>query len=281
VNGELSRRVLGLRAVVEVEPPGLAEQLAAFLPDVEHERPETARARYRISRRGDGYLLGGDDGPDEVELHLGGLVRALGARIDGRALRDADPDLVLTAAIGLAGERRVLLVNEEREASTLLAHRLLHDGIAMEGAGFVALADGQATALAAPFIFARDPGGHAEGAVQIHIGDGRWWSLRPDRSGFPWRISTGAVHVVVEVRWEDGPGARVVELARWEMARAVGACALPGSERSRHPAALARLVDGAACWRLAAGSLEEASGALRAAFEHLSGDSVPIGPSLG
>jgi hypothetical protein len=274
-------QVLALRVVLRAEDPALLDQLEFLAQDALQERPAERVVTYAVQRTEEGYALTEDGEPCGVEFHAGGVVLRLFERIYSRALALLGDATVIQGATGVAGGRRFLLVGEPGSGLTSLAIRLLLDGAAVEGAELAVLAGGELTALPRPFCLRRghaallpELASHWEAMPQVvGVGppgeaDSRLWAFRPDAAGFPWRITTGPVDLIVDVRAGHGSATRLSEVARYEMARVVGSRCLasPGRPASRTIAEIAGAVDRADCLRLDLGDLAAGAAALQPAL---------------
>jgi hypothetical protein len=217
-----------------------------------------------VTRIDGAYRIEGGARPAAVEFHVGAVIEDLAERADEEALARADCDLVLPGLLADLPGGRTLVVTEQSEARALLARRLLHDGLALDGARLVAFADSLATSLVSPVIFGRDPGEPSQGIERIVAGGGRaGWAMRPDALGRPWRIATAAVTEIVDLRPDGGSTPRVTDLSRWETAALLGGRRIPSGAPGRGAAALARLVDGARCRRVVCDGIDQGAHVLR------------------
>lgn len=227
--------MLGLQVEVRTGDDRIHDALRAVAQRARHDAPPTARAAFAIDREGE-LLVVREDGEEPIaEVAASAAAEHVGDRVRLRAIDDADPPGLLTAAAGTVDDRRFLLLAEDRRALAHLAVRLSLDGVAIEGAHLVALDDdGDVATLAEPFhLIGEPPAALAEVAAGIAPLAREGYVLRPFHPD-PWHVGAGPVDAILDVRLGVSADLRVAEIAHWEAARAAGRHSV-----ARHPARLA------------------------------------------
>lgn len=198
-------------------------------------------------------------------------VDALYAIVNADALALWPRAPMVRGAVGTLRGRRFLMIGEPRAGVTSFAIRLMFGGASMEGDAFALLDDNGLIAL--PRRFALRTGAREllpevaellDGLPWLPDGaDGRIWGLDPAEAGFRWELGQGPIHVCVVVEPNHGGRSRIFREAHHEMARLLmERCSPPPDRGSTWIARAAALVNGASCWRMQLGDLDEAVAAL-------------------
>jgi hypothetical protein len=269
-----ARRFQLLRLDVEIRADPLVRAGVEFLSQsATHPFAAEGLAVYQVSPGEDGSWTVSRDGIERGRMPgPDAAVDSLFAAVNGDALTLWPDCPVLRGAVGTLGGRRFLLIGRHGTGLTSLAVRLLFGGAQLEGDAFAVLTADGLIPVPRRFVLRRgadallpEVSGMLDGLPALDDGGGgRIWGLDLTEAGFDWRLQLGPVDVCVAVEPNHGGRSRAFPEAHHEMARElIGRCSRPphgGTDWIRRATVLA---DGAACWRLQLGRLDEAVACLR------------------
>jgi hypothetical protein len=225
-----------------------------------------------VARGQDGYELSEDGLLCSREPVAEAVLDTLFALVHHRAFALRPDAALVRGALGADGRRRFLLIGAPRSDLSAIAVHLLFAGVAMEGDALGLLDDAGVATVPRRFHIdesARRRVPEVEPLLDglpaiVDATGGHIWGLDPGVAGFDWEVRATAVDVVVVVEPNEGGRTRAVAVAKVQTAQRLTACCSPppagGHGWLRHVTALA---DGADCWALHVGRVDDAAIALR------------------
>lgn len=276
-------QLLGCEFEIRTNAPELLDWIRLLAPHPQHDVPIDHREIVSVTWTGEVYRIAGDSGAEEFELSLTSLVDTLLNRLNARAIAGFSDHIRVRAACGTYEGRSFLIAGPSRSGKTVLAVRLLLDGLDITGDELVLLRDRSAVPFPRQFQLGEDSVALLPELASLdkfaeiarHPRAERLVPLDPREFGRPWRIGPAPVAALFYLDPNFGASrTRLLRSAKVEMLRRLlPHCAPPPSRRRNWLADLSATVDQADTFVVTLGDLPSASTAIRQTVGRLAGRS--------